>query len=346
MATASLKSHKFRTEREAGWKRLELLLLRIENRSLKSLSDEDMIALPGLYRATLSALSVARATSLDQDVVAYLESLTARAYFVIYGNQSSIFERINIFFKTGWPLAVQSLKRETLASLIITVLGVLIAYGLVHNNPDWYFSFVPEGLAGDRNPVATAEQLKETLYHQGEHNGLMTFATFLFSHNSRIAIFAFALGFAFAIPSVALILYNGCILGAFIALFASKGLGFEVGGWLIIHGTTEIYAIILAGASGIKIGWTVAFPGKHNRMDAAAKAGKETATVLGGVVVMLFIAGLLEGVGRQLITTDWVRYSIGLSSLALWLTYFYMPRAAHDLNSEDWEQEAHKEVRS
>lgn len=341
MSEISLKSHKFRLDRESDWKQLEQLLRRLENRSIRSLSDKEMIALPALYRATLSSLSVARATSLDQDVIAYLESLSTRAYFAIYGNQTRMSTRLRYFFKVGWPQAVQNHTRETIASALVLFLGALLAFILVSGNMDWYFSFIPESLMDTRTPASTVEELRQTLYHDGDKSGLTLFASSLFSHNSGIAILAFALGFAFAIPSVALILYNGCTLGAFVALFVDKGLGYEVGGWLIIHGATEIFAIILAGAAGMKIGWTVAFPGKMSRMDAVAKAGAESASVLGGVVIMLFLAGLLEGFGRQLITNDIVRYAIGFTTLVLWLTYFFTPR-----DFEAWDlQEYGKEPR-
>ncbi len=326
MSGASLKSHKFRLDREADWKQLEVLLKRLENRSIRSLTDAEMIALPALYRATLSSLSVARATSLDQDVIAYLESLSTRAYFSIYGNQTKMSARLRYFFTIGWPQAVQNITRETIASALIMFLGALLAYVLVRNNMDWYFSFMPEGLMGGRTPASTALELRDTLYHDGDKSGLTAFASYLFSHNSRVAILAFALGFAFAIPSATLVLYNGCTLGAFVALFVDKGLGFELGGWLIIHGATELFAIVLAGAAGMKIGWTVAFPGKMSRMEAVGKAGAESASVLGGVVIMLFLAGLLEGFGRQLITNDYARYGIGITTLLLWLAYFYLPR--------------------
>lgn len=331
MSSASLKSHKFRLDREDSWKQLEQLLGKLENRSIRALNDAEMIALPALYRATLSSLSVARATSLDQDVIAYLESLSTRAYFAVYGNQTRMSTRINHFFKVGWPQAVQKLSHETIASALIMFLGALLAYVMVRTNMDWYFSFIPETMMDTRTPASTVAELRDTLYHDGTTSGLTEFASSLFSHNAGIAIFAFALGFAFAIPSVALILFNGCTLGAFVALFIDKGLGFEVGGWLIIHGATEIFAIILAGAAGMKIGWTVAFPGKQSRMEAVARAGSDAAAVLGGVVVMLFLAGLLEGFGRQLITNDFVRYGIGFSTLTLWLVYFYLPR-----NFEEW----------
>jgi uncharacterized membrane protein SpoIIM required for sporulation len=122
-------------------------------------------------------------------------------------------------------------------------------------------------------------------------------------------------------------LSTGCMLGAFLALFASHGLGVEAGGWLMIHGVTELFAIILAGAAGFSIGWSVAFPGSRTRMDAAAAAGRRAGTVMIGVVVMLFFAGLLEGFARQLIRSDMIRYGIALATAILWGGYFYLPRA-------------------
>jgi uncharacterized membrane protein SpoIIM required for sporulation len=153
----------------------------------------------------------------------------------------------------------------------------------------------------------------------------------LFTHNAQIALFAFALGFAFCIPSSFLLAYNGCMLGAMIALFASHGLGFEFGGWVFIHGVTELFAVTLAGAAGLRIGWSIAFPGALTRVAAAERAGRQGAIVMLGVVVMLFFAGLLEGVARQLITNDLVRWAIAIMTGVAWGLYFYSPRAPERL---------------
>ncbi len=335
MSSLHLKSQRFRHEREASWKELEQILNQVEKGGLKRLSDAQIKSLPTLYRSTLSSLSVARATSLDQNVIAYLESLSLRTYYIIYGTHKRIRDRLGYFFKVAWPQAVQSMKRETLISACITLLGIIVAYGLCRTNPDWFFSFVPESLADGRNPAASAESLRDTLYHDGGNTGLGVFATYLFGHNSRIAILAFALGFAFGIPTILLLLYNGLMLGAFIALFTEHGLGFELGGWLIIHGSTELRAIILAGAAGLYIGKAIAFPGRQSRLNAASLAGRQAGTAMAGVVFMLICAGLLEGFGRQLITSDWIRYAIGLTALLLWLFYFYGPRPKPSLEPND-----------
>ena len=322
---------RFRAAHEAEWKRLDKLVTRMEKRSIGALSDDDLLALPLLYRATLSSLSVARETSLDRALIGYLEQLCTRAYFQIYGVQTSALRQIGGFFARGWPLAVQGIWKETLVALLLTVAGALAAYLMVHANPQSFYTLMPGGMAEGRDPSASVATLRDTIHgamkhHPGQENSLSIFAAALFTHNAQIAIFSFALGFAFCVPTVLLIVYNGLTLGALMAVFVNRGLGVDFAGWIIIHGSTELFAIILSGAAGMRIGTAIAFPGRESRGDSAMRAGRSAATAMAGTVVMLMVAGMLEGIGRQLIDDTATRYAIGLTMLAGWLVYFYLPR--------------------
>ena len=314
---------RFRQAHEGDWERIEQIVTRMEKRSIRSLTDEDLLDLPGLYRTTLSSLSVARDTSLDRALIRYLERLCTRAYFQIYGVQTPAWRQLTGFFAGAWPDAVRSLWRETAFCVALTFGAAALAYLLIRSDPTWFYSIIPEGLAEGRDPSASAQFLRSTLYDKSGKDWLGVFATFLFTHNAQIAIFAFALGFAFAVPSVLLILYNGLMLGAIYAVFAAKGLGPNLAGWLMIHGTTEIFAICISGAAGMRIGMAIAFPGRAARMDAAVQAGRTAATAMAGTIIMLAVAGLLEGVGRQTITDDSLRMLIGAAVLIGWLAYFY-----------------------
>jgi uncharacterized membrane protein SpoIIM required for sporulation len=329
MAELQLKSHRFRAEREADWRRLEALLTRVEKGGARRLNRDELVEMPALYRQALSSLSMARAISLDSGLIAYLESLCTRAYFFVYGTRARPLERLAGFFAYEWPHAVRSLWRETVVSGVLMALGALGAFVLVRRDADWFYGFIPQALAAGRDPTATTAFLHDTLYQKpSAHEALAPLAAFLFTHNSQIAIFAFALGFALCLPTAGLMIFNGCMLGAFLALFASRGLAFQASGWLMIHGVTELFAVTLAGAAGFSIGWAVAFPGERTRVDAAADAGRRGALVMGGVVVMLFVAGLLEGFGRQLIQKDLTRLGIAAASALVWGLYFYLPRRA------------------
>ena len=313
---------RFREAHAPEWERLDTLVTRLEKQSIRKLADHDLLALPALYRSTLSSLSLARDTSLDRALVVYLEQLCTRAYFQIYGVKTPAGRQVARFFRRSWPEAVRALWRETLFCVILTFGAAIVAYLLIRGDPAWFYSIIPEGLAQGRDPSASAEDLRATLYPD-QKQWLGVFATFLFTHNSQVAVFAFALGFAFAVPTVLLILYNGLMLGAFFAVFEAKGLGPNLAAWLMIHGTTEIFAICISGAAGIRIGMAVAFPGRLSRMDSVVRAGRTAATAMIGTVIMLAVAGLLEGVGRQTILDDSLRGLIGSAAIAAWLVYFY-----------------------
>lgn len=326
MAALQLKSAKFREERQHDWSRLSGLLEKVESKGARSLSDEQLLAIPVLYRSALSSLSVARATSLDQSLVEYLEGLCARAYFVVYGTRPWIGQRLGNYFVRGWSNAVRGIWKETLASFLIVVFSVLLGFFLVRQNPDLYFSFVSPEMANGRDPTASYQTLRDTIYGNADQGEKGAFAAYLFQNNATVSLFAFALGFAFCVPTAMLLIANSTSLGAMLAVFAAKGLGWQFAGWIMIHGVTEFYAIILSGAAGFKIGLAVAFPGDKTRLDAASEAGRACGGVMAGVVLMLVVAGILEGFGRQLIESDVIRYSIGIGTGLMWMAYFYLPR--------------------
>lgn len=321
---------RFRAEREADWIAFDLLLTKLEKKGAKALSSDELLALPLLYRATLSSLSIARATSLDKALLDHLEALSIRGYFLVYGVRETRWSRIRRFFLYDWPAAVRMVWKETIVIALIILLGALTSWSLVASDPQWYYNFVPEAMSGGRDPRASVEFLRSTLGHGGgageQESGLHVFATFLFTHNSGVSILSFALGFAFGVPTMMLEYYQGIGLGAMLALFTSKGLGVEFGGWLFIHGTTELLAAALSGAAGLRIGTAVVFPGARSRLQAAAEAGRTAGKVMVGVILMLFAAGLLEGFGRQLITDTGLRYGVGTVMLLAWLAYYYLPR--------------------
>jgi len=328
--TDVLKSYRFREEREADWRKLDLILTRAENSGVKALSDEDMATLPHLYRQAVSSLSVARSISLDQNVINYLEGLCTRAYFFVYGARTSIGERIAQFFREDWPAAVRGAVFSTVLAALFLFGGAALAFFLCLQDMDWFWTINGHNFFDMRNPDASVEDLRSTIYTTpGEHgqDQLSAFSSFLFNNNAQIALFAFALGFAFGIPTAWLLVYNGVTIGAMYAVFWDKGLGYEFTGWLLIHGVTELFAIVLAGAGGFIIGGAVAFPGRLSRLASARAAGRRAANVAMGCVVMLIIAALLEGFGRQLINSDVIRYAIAGTTLVLWLGYFYLPRA-------------------
>ncbi|AKH42650.1 putative membrane protein SpoIIM required for sporulation [Altererythrobacter atlanticus] len=319
---ASLRSDKFRLEREGDWRRLEAIVVELEKGRLRRIPDEDLLALPVLYRQAASSLSVARETSLDAGTLAYLESLVRRAWFQVYGTRTSFIAWLRDFLFGGWSAAVRTLWLDICIALAVMIAGSVVGWLLVARDSEWYYALVPGQFADTRRPGASREVLQEALQGTDSGEGLSVFAAYLFSNNSAVSIMAFALGFAFGIPTLLLLVYNMAVLGAMMWVFAQAGLHWEFAAWLSVHGTTEIFAILLAGAAGMHIGRAMAFPGQRSILAAAATSGRRAAQIMAGVVLMLVIAGLLEGYARQLVDDPWARAAIGGTVLLFWLAYF------------------------
>ena len=319
---AALRSDRFRLQRETDWRRLEAVVSALERGRPGRIADDDLLALPTLYRQAASSLAVARQTTLDAALIAYLESLVRRAWFQIYGPRTGLAAWLGRFLAGGWSRAVRGMAGEILVALAVMVVGTLIGWLLVAGDSEWFFALVPPEMAGERVPGADASVLKETLATTDHAQGLSAFAAYLFSNNTGVAILAFALGFAFGIPTLMLLVHNMALLGAMLFVFAEAGLAGEFAAWLSIHGTTELLAILLSGAAGLHVGRQMAFPGGRSILTAMSDAGKRAAVVMAGVVLMLLVAGLLEAYARQLVGAPGVRATIGAGMLALWLLYF------------------------
>ena len=203
----------------------------------------------------------------------------------------------------------------------LLLIGAITGHALFFQHAAWY-----DVLTGvdARGPDASTATLRAQLYDSDDTPlaALASFAAYLFNNNATIAIFAFALGVFACAPTVALVVFNGMALGAFVALHVDRGLGWDVFAWLSIHGVTELWAICIAAGGGFRLGMAVLFPGRRTRGDALRHAGGDAGKLAVIAALMLVAAAVLEGFGRQLVTGLEARLVIGWGVGALWLAWF------------------------
>lgn len=321
-----LRSSEFRRGRELAWRDLEDLLARVERSGLAALSVEELQRLPLLHRSAMSALSVARAIALDRHLLLYLENLGLRSFLVVYGPRESLLEQVREFFARGFPATVRACRLHVLISFLALAVGTATSFMLVTADEQLYFGYFVQGdLGAGRGPDSTRDDL---LAHElfapwpGFTSSFVTFANFLFRHNALVGIFTFGLGIAAGVPTLIMLVYQGMVLGAFVALHANRGLLIDCVGWLSIHGVTELLALILCGAGGLVIGQHILFPDRYSRADSLAVHGRTAAQLAVGAVVLLFAAGILEGGLRQLVASTPGRFAIAAVTAAVWWSYF------------------------
>lgn len=324
MRDIKLKSVEFRREREKDWRRLEELMDKADRIGLHRMSAREVASLPVFYRGVLSSLSVARAISLDANLLTYLDNLANRAFIRVYGVRHRLGEAFLRFLVFSFPAEVRSFRWLFLLAASFMLLGVGTGFFQTMSDPDNFYQFVAPGYAQGRDPAATTEELRACLFDEEATlwGGLAHFASFLFTHNAQIGIFSFALGIVLGVPVFYILFTNGQILGAIAALYHQRGLSLEFWGWILPHGITELCALLLCGTAGLVLAKAVILPGPYTRTAALARQGRRAGMIILGCVVMFALAGLIEGFFRQLVDSTPVRYAVAGLTLVLWSLYF------------------------
>ncbi|MDR1577307.1 MAG: stage II sporulation protein M [Deltaproteobacteria bacterium] len=323
--TLALRSAIFRKKRQPSWEKLDQLISRIDRKGLKTLSTQEAVDLPILYQTAVSSLALARHIVLDQSLTAYLENLTLRAHIAVYGPRQDLWAILGSFFHRDFPRSIRTLKGPFLVAFLAFALGLASGFWRVQANEAAFHQIIPISLADGRDPAASVKYLRDEVIFapwSGFEKSFISFASFLFEHNSTIAFLCFGLGFALGIPVIVLLFQNGETLGALLALHWSKGLTIDFIGWVSIHGVTEILALLVAGAAGLGVAERIFLPGERGRLENLTKEGPTAAAAMVGAVFMLLVAGLIEGGFRQLIGATFPRLFIAGLTLFGWIYYF------------------------
>jgi uncharacterized membrane protein SpoIIM required for sporulation len=119
-----------------------------------------------------------------------------------------------------------------------------------------------------------------------------------------------------------LVLYNGMMLGAFVAIHYRAGIQSELWGWILPHGITELLAIVLFGGIGLLFGRAVISPGVLSRAESLKRAGIEAGQTCLGAGAMLVLAALVESYLRQSHLSTISRLAFAGATAVFWTLYF------------------------
>src|SRR3954454_22144804 len=92
-------------------------------------------------------------------------------------------------------------------------------------------------------------------------------------------------------------------------------------GFLIPRALIELTSVVIAGAAGLRLGWSIVDPGDRPRRDALQEEGRRAVVLVFGTVCTLLVAGTIEGfvTGSALPTS--VRGGIGVTVEVSFLLY-------------------------
>jgi uncharacterized membrane protein SpoIIM required for sporulation len=313
----------FLSTNQSSWDRLSSLVGRA-GRRVQRLSPSELEELVSLYERTATQLSYARTTYRDPALTATLSSLVARAGAVVYGSRPRTLRALGQFFAVTFPAAVWYSRRFVAVSAALLLVPAFAVGLWVASSPRAVEATGPKAVR-----EAYVNQDFEQYYRSAPAS---EFASHVFTNNVQVSIYAFAAGIAFCVPTAFILLFNGASVGVAGGLFASVGQQAKFWGLILPHGLLELTAVIIAGAAGLRLGWTLIDPGDRTRRDALADEGRRALAIVAGLVVVFLAAGTIEGFVTGSSLPTWARVGIGAVGETVLLSWLFLRgRAAASL---------------
>jgi uncharacterized membrane protein SpoIIM required for sporulation len=242
-----------------------------------------------LYRSACGDLMVARARGYAPDLIEYLEGLAARASNELYGTRES---RLPGFFEILASEFPRTLRRRWRFFLTAALLFLLpLALGI-------YGTYAWDGFAEGVMPPAQLSMMSE-MYQDGYDAGRAeaidsAMAGHYVENNVGIALRCFATGILLGLGSMFFLVYNGLIIGTTVAWVIQTGGGPNILTFMCGHGVFELTAIVISGAAGIQMGYSLVDTKGRTRLGSLRAQASELVSLVVGAGALLFIAAGLE----------------------------------------------------
>jgi uncharacterized membrane protein SpoIIM required for sporulation len=310
--------NRFINDHKDNWQRLEDLLATLETSSIKGLSRMEVREFGELYRRAATDLAIARAETRDLKLINYLNSLVIRAHGKIYRAENQGANLVWNFFAEDFPRAFRRTWRFTaLAFLIFTFCGVA-SFLLCYND----LNFADElGLGDLRFAVqdGTRWWLELNKANQIGSSAILT-------NNNLVALRTFAYGASFGIGSIYYLVFNGLQIGGVLGVCykLDANFGNDLVTFMIGHGVIELSCIFIVAGAGMFMGYSVINPGDLTRAEALKKTGLETVRLAVGCVILLVIAGIIEGFLSPSALPAWVKFGTGILTGAAMYAYLLL----------------------
>ncbi|OHD53622.1 MAG: hypothetical protein A2Y33_06785 [Spirochaetes bacterium GWF1_51_8] len=305
----------FTAKNRDTWSRLSELLKK------RRRSFEETRELGGLYRTATEHLSFAQTEFPDHQTALYLNQLVRECHMLFYRPQKSRFQRFLQFLFKTFPATLARLGIPILIAAGIFIGSGLVSFFMTVNNIKLAEIFLdPSTYQMARYDLENKKQFGN--FDDIPEEDRVSVSFFIWYNNSRVSIYCFVLGITLGIGTLYILASNGFMLGALSAFYFLNGSFDDFISLIMIHGSIELPAIIIAGGAGLYIGAAILLPGRLPRKYRLKEHSRDAFRALAGVVFLLFISGLIEGLITPMKVEIGIRVLIAAVNTVFILSYF------------------------
>lgn len=305
-----MKETRFINQNKEKWRESETLLQG---------EQKDPEKLSNLFTQVIDDLSYSRTYYPNRSVRVYLNKIARQYFSIIYSNRANRERGFSHFWLDELPQVVIHCKKELIISLLFFLGAMAIGVFSSVQDPDFAATILGESYITMTNeniekgdPMAVYKKTHEMEMFLG-----------IAMNNLLVAFRTYVLGIFLAVGTLAMLLYNGIMVGCFQYFFVERGLFAESALTIWLHGTLEISSIVLAGGAGLTLGKGMVFPGTYSRLQSFQISAIRSLKLMLGITPVFIAAAIIESfVTRYTTLPDAFKLVIILLSICFIIGYF------------------------
>ena len=295
------------------WQEYEKLLRKSRSVSADVLSD--------YFIQLTDDLSFSQTYFPESETTRYLNSLTLKTHLLIYKNKKEKRGRIVEFWKFEFPQIMYDYRKYLLFAFFFFTLSIIIGAFSASQDKDFIRLIMGDGYVNmtieniqNEDPMAVYKNANELPMFLG-----------ITLNNIRVSFLVFVLGIFFSVGSVWVLFQNGIMVGSFLFFMSEYNVLYKAILSIFMHGTLELFAIVLAGAGGIILGNSILFPKTYSRFNSFKHSAKIGLKIIIALIPIFIIAGFIEGfITRYSNIPDIFRIVFILANVVFIIWYFFV----------------------
>ena len=311
-----MKEEQFIKTNSNIWRELESFSVIINKKGVKSLPSNEVKRFLSTFRQCSHHLAYARTHYQESSVVTYLNSLISKCHSHVYAVKKVSPGQFFKYIGYEFPKLLKGYKWFILSSFAFFAFGVILSFILVLANADNANMFLP---------AAMIEGVKGGTAGSGGQWNYPLMSSYIMFNNISVSLRAFVFGITLRVGTIYVLFMNGALLGALTALMYMYGSPKHYWSLILPHGVIELTAIFISGAAGLIIAKSMLLPGELTRKHSLIDGAKKAVSLVMGVVLMLVIAGIIEGFFTPLDISESVKLVFAAVTAVILAVYFTVP---------------------
>ena len=304
------------------WEQFSRVLEALEGGSVETPGTISIEDFPRSYRQLCNHYALARARHYSPALVDHLHGLVLRGHRQLYKKKTQLIWTIIGFITYDFPSTLrQNLPAFWLALALFALPCVTIAVA-TYRSPTRIYSLMNESGVARMETMYTPKTWKiGRTGKQKSETDVQMFGFYIFN-NISIGFRTFAGGVVFGIGSIFFLIFNGLLIGGAAGYLSHPPYRHVFWQFVLGHGALELTAIVISGAAGLLLGYSLIRPGRYRRLDALRLQAPIALKLAMGAAAMLLGAAFIEAFWSSMNLPQATKYTFAACAWTLVILYF------------------------